>query len=160
MERRTGHARRSRAGAAPRRARASPSLLVGKVVDADGQPFTCSHTAKRADGPGDARRRYRHYVARITGEGNSGMRVPAGELETVVAKALAAMFGDGMALIATAWLDVPPVRLGEVTACCTDIGARLTSRGHGPLRELVERVCVRDSRIEIACSAPAIANPL
>lgn len=142
---------------------ASPSPLAGKVVDTAGQPFACSHACKPARGASEARRRYRYYIRRdgdISDGVSGGMRIPAGELEAAVGKRVSALFEDGMALIATAWLEVVPSRIGEVIARSAEKASRVRGRGHGPIGELIERVRVRDSRIEIDCSSEAIAELL
>ena len=60
----------------------SPSLLAGKVVDADGQPLIASHANK-------AGRRYRYYISRNLhdGVGSESRRIPALELEAAVTEA-------------------------------------------------------------------------
>ena len=59
-----------------RRNARNPSLLAGKVFDADGRPLTPSHACKSS-------RRYRYYVAQ-----DSDIRLPAIELEQAVLDAL------------------------------------------------------------------------
>jgi hypothetical protein len=60
-----------------------PSLLTGMLVDGDGNRMTPSHAVKRGT-------RHRYYVSRplITKdrtERSAGLRIPAGEIEQLVA---------------------------------------------------------------------------
>ena len=64
----------------------APSLLAGLVVDSDGQSMTATHANKRG-------KRYRYYVSKslITKDEQAGpnaIRVPAGDLEMLVADQL------------------------------------------------------------------------
>src|ERR1700676_2844251 len=62
---------------------AQPSLLAGMLFDSDGNRMTPSHAVKKGT-------RYRYYVSRpqITkdqADGSAGLRIPAGEIEQLVA---------------------------------------------------------------------------
>jgi site-specific DNA recombinase len=64
----------------------SASLLAGLIVDADGEPMRATHANKKG-------KRYRYYVSAplISCEGVAGpnaMRVPAGEIESLVVERL------------------------------------------------------------------------
>jgi len=102
---------------APRRPRhnhiAEPSALAGKLFDETGTPLTPTHSAKSG-------RRYRYYVSRhlVTGDRSrdlpngdgepgltdrrSGWRLPAHEIERIVASAVADLIADKSALVTTA----------------------------------------------------------
>ena len=88
-EHRQGHGKRTRAE--------RPSLLAGKVVDAAGEPLLATHATKGTV-------RYRYYVSKALQEGRSkdGWRVPARELEAVVAERLAQAFDDPLDLLTVA----------------------------------------------------------
>ena len=84
------------------------------------------------------------------------MRIPATEIEAAVRDRVAALFDDGLALIATAWLNVPPPNIRALVERCADIAPR----SRATIRDLVAQVRVHDSRIEIDCSTRAIAKLL
>jgi len=59
-----------------------PSLLAGRIHDADGRPMTPTHAVKKG-------KRYRYYVSRNSDnssdrKGFSGQRLPAGDIEALV----------------------------------------------------------------------------
>jgi site-specific DNA recombinase len=65
---------------------------VGFALDADGSPMTPTHATKKA-------RRYRYYVsasllAKDRPQAQSGMRVPAGDVEGLVLDRLRAFFSS------------------------------------------------------------------
>jgi site-specific DNA recombinase len=133
---------------------ASPSPLAGKIIDASAAPLIASHACKGS-------RRYRYYVSRpVDGAGGPTLRIPALEIETVVADCLARAFEDPVALSATAWLAVAPtdyVGFAERAARCATM---LRSRDRSMLRILLNRVQVWDTRIEIECDGRAVAAAL
>lgn len=64
----------------------SPSLLAGRVFDGAGQPMVATHANKKG-------KRYRYYISKTLSDsestpGSNAMRVPAGELESLVADRL------------------------------------------------------------------------
>jgi site-specific DNA recombinase len=82
--------------------------------------------------------RYRYHVSRAlqTGATSTGLRVPAREIERVVADRLAIQFDDPLALTASAWLDVPANRFASLAERCGGIAAglrRLCPNSIGPL---------------------------
>lgn len=79
------------------RAVVHPSILAGKLFDATGERMVASHASKGA-------RRYRYYVSANLQHGGDaantdGMRIPASEIETLVANKLAELFDDPIALM-------------------------------------------------------------
>jgi len=137
------------------RSTARPSILAGKVVDADGIPLLPVHTCK-------GKARYRYYVSRDLhhGKAETGLRIPARELETAVARRLAEVLEDGFALIATAALEVAPGDFGTFFDRLAALCSKITSRDLVTVRRMVARVTIRNDRIEIECSATAIAAAL
>lgn len=137
------------------RSAARPSILAGKVVDADGIPLLPVHACK-------GKVRYRYYVSRDLhhGKAGTGMRIPARELETAVTRRLAEMLEDGFALIATAALEVAPGDFGTFFDRLAALGSKVASRDLVTVRRMVGRVTICDDRIEIECSATAIAAAL
>ena len=75
--------RQNRISRQTRRNVASRSPLAGKLFDENGLGLTPSHTNKRG-------RRYRYYVLNVQdGGASASWRLPAGEIETVIARAFA-----------------------------------------------------------------------
>jgi len=137
------------------RSAARPCILAGKVVDADGIPLLPVHACK-------GKVRYRYYVSRALhhGEAETGMRIPARELETAVTRRLAEMLVDGLALITTAALEVAPVDIGTFFDRLAALGGKIAGRDLITVRHVVSRVTIHDGRFEIECSATAIAAAL
>jgi hypothetical protein len=70
----------------------SPSALAGKLFDPDGEKMRPSHAQKNG-------RRYRYYISRdlverSVDDGAHGWRIPAGEIESAVAHAIATRLRD------------------------------------------------------------------
>jgi len=137
------------------RSAARPSMLARKVVDADGIPLLPVHACK-------GKVRYRYYVSRALhhGEAETGMRIPARELETAVTRRLAEMLEDGLVLIVTAALEVAPDGIGTFLDRLAALGSKVAARDLVTVRRMVSRVTIHDGRVEIECSATAIAAAL
>jgi site-specific DNA recombinase len=134
------------------------SLLTGKVFDETGDRLTPSHT-KTGKG-----RRLRYYVShrliRSAGPKDpSGWRLPAPELETLVAG------------LVRKHLRVPAVQTNIVSLASTDeIAKQMTELAIGEsctedettkgLLGLIERVHVRPGKIQVSIAAKAIAEHL
>ncbi|MFS0772988.1 recombinase family protein [Sphingomonas sp. 1P08PE] len=143
----------NRQGEQRRGSRATTSLLAGKVVDSAGEPLIATHASK---GPA----RYRYYVSRSLHHGthNSGMRVPAGELEAAVSQAVAQQLADPLTLMATAGLPLPSDAYAAVVARAAELGA-----GSGlkrAVQAIVTTVRIQESRVEIDCATTALAAAL
>lgn len=134
---------------------AQPGLLAGRIVDENGQPLVSAHACK-------GKVRYRYYVSQALHEATSdtGMRIPAREIEGVVTERIAALFDDPVEIIATAWLDVPADEYGALTLRAQELAARIRQREYTLIRELVRDVRVERGRITITCDAAAIAGSL
>src|SRR6266436_4957933 len=86
---------------------AQPSLLVGMLVDGDGNRMTPSHAVKKGT-------RYRYYVSRplITkdqADRSTGRRIPAGEIEQLVAGRVCQWLLDPASIYqaTSAWIPEP-----------------------------------------------------
>ena len=134
---------------------ASPSLLAGRVVDAEGDPLISTHANK-------AGRRYRYYVSRALHDADTsqGMRVPALELETAVAQRLAEAFDDPFALAGAASLSIVASGAAGLVTGAGVVAAKLRHRDRATLQALVGRVQLRSGAIEIGCSTSAVAGLL
>jgi hypothetical protein len=141
-----------------RKVLASP--LMGKLFDEEGGRISPSHALK--DG-----RRYRYYVSRslVTGpakDTDRGWRLPASQIETIVALEAAKMLGDRGA-IATV-LEQAGLAAGQVPAAfaaAQDYCQRLRSEAEcsESLASLIRRVELRPDQIAITLSlTPLIAT--
>ncbi|MEH3036219.1 MAG: recombinase family protein [Sphingomonas adhaesiva] len=142
-------------GSRTRERASQPSPLAGKIVDASGEPLIAVHATK-------GNTRYRYYVSRALhhGESNTGLRVPAREIEQLVAGELVRLLADPLALAATAWLDITPDRLVALGERCAALTLALQRRQGGELIRLVEKVVIRDNGVDVLCSATGIAAAL
>ncbi|CAN0571454.1 unnamed protein product, partial [Ectocarpus sp. 12 AP-2014] len=102
---------------------AQPSLLAGLVFDETGQPMIASHANKKGT-------RYRYYVSRALIRGRQldaprGRRIPAGDLEVIVADRLCRLLASESELYAAIEPLVPELsaRL-EILAHATDLSGR------------------------------------
>ena len=138
-----------------------PSLLAGKIVDAAGEPLIATHATKRSPTTGGVTR-YRYYVSRGLHQKTSatGLRVPAREIEKLVAARLAELVDDPIELIATAWLDVPPAKLQQLHSRCDDLANELRGSFREAIAALVDRVTIGEQGVEIHCRTSDLATYL
>jgi site-specific DNA recombinase len=134
------------------------SLLAGKIVDQAGEALVATHACK-------GKVRYRYYVSRALQHGHDpatdGLRVPAREIEGLVAEQVAAFFDDPIALMTRASVAMTPRTIAAITERCTSIAAELRrQRTHPGLRGLVHQVRVLPDRVEIDLSIDQIAGRL
>jgi DNA invertase Pin-like site-specific DNA recombinase len=147
-----GHSQGERTARQPNR-----SLLAGRIVDHDGDSLLAVHANKGTV-------RYRYYVSRTLqtgaeGKENGGIRVPAREIEKLVANTVAALFDDPVELVARCWLDLHPSMLGGLARKCEGIAANLRAGGaQSPLTSLISRVRVLPGSIGIELDAAAISE--
>ena len=132
----------------------SPSLLAGSVFDEHGEPLVSCHACT-------GKVRYRYYVSRAlqhAGDrrGDTGIRIPARELEGAVTKRVAEALRDPITLLAEAGLPIEGARLPSINRTCAELAERVSSKDRRLLDELVERIVVTASVIEIALSGPAL----
>jgi site-specific DNA recombinase len=138
---------------------ASASLLAGKLVDEAGEALVATHTSR--SGVQGGKVRYRYYVSRAAQhEAQQGWRIPAREIEGLVAERLAILFDDPLDLAASAWLRVPPDRHILFTERCRQRAAELRQRSRPVITSLVEQVRVGEGRVVIRCSPASIAGML
>lgn len=140
-------------GSRTRARAAQPSLLAGKLVDAEDQPLIATHACK-------GKVRYRYYVSKALHEGssNTGMRMPARAIETLVAQRIATLFEDSIGLIASAWLQVPADDYARVADRAEAMAARLRQRDRGLITALVARVRIERDRVTIDCATAPVAE--
>ena len=137
------------------------SLLAGKVIDETGDRLTPSHT-KTGKG-----RRLRYYVShrliRSSGPKDpSGWRLPAPELETLVAElirkhlSMPVVQANLVSDASTDEIDVIAKRLAKLT---TDDSCRVDETNR-ILLGLIERVQIGPGQIQVTITATSIANHL
>lgn len=124
---------------------AAINLLAGLISDADGRPFQTDHAKK-------ANRRYRYYVGQSDGE--KRLRVPAGEIESLVIQALATHLCDRAWLMATLMpLDASPELIDdfdwEAAVCAAELRHVVSSRQRAMLLQLAERIVLRRDGLTI-----------
>src|SRR5258707_2862139 len=131
---------------------AQPSLLAGMLFDGDGNRMTPSHAVKKGA-------RYRYYVSRplITkdqADKSAGLRIPAGEIEQLVASRVRQWILDpgNIYKAISAWLPEPPAQQ-RLVARAAEIGRQwsevLPACTRTVLTTLIERVEVRVDQIDI-----------
>src|ERR1700686_83505 len=131
---------------------AQPSLFAGLLFDGDGNRMTPSHAVKKGT-------RYRYYVSRplITkdqADRSAGRRIPAGEIEQLVASRVRQWLLDpGSIYKATsAWLREPSAQQ-RLIARAAEIGRQWSelppARRRAVLTALIERVEVRADHVDI-----------
>ncbi|MEW9853865.1 hypothetical protein [Novosphingobium sp. M1R2S20] len=86
--------------------------------------------------------------------------MPAPEIETLVTERVAQVFDDPLELMASACLEVPADLHASVTASARALAARLRSKEHSLVRDLIAGVEVQQSGIVIHCTPAGIAAAL
>ncbi len=145
----------NRQGEQRRGGRAAASLLAGRVVDARGQPLVATHAAK-------GKARYRYYVSRDlqTGSSDTGLRIPATELEAAVTRRIAELFADPVELAAAAQLELTPDSFAAATARADAIASGTPAILKDAARNIVTSVQIHDGRIDLVCDTAAVAAVL
>ncbi len=138
-----------------RAAAAEPSLLAGRVVDAAGGPLVAAHACK-------GRVRHRYYVSRALHHGSSdtGLRLPARELESLVTERLTEFLIDPLELAAAMSLVVTPQLLTTLPDRCTTLTGELGQRRPPLVRAIVTAVEIRAAEIVITVNLTALAAAL
>lgn len=114
---------------------ANPSLLAGRIVDAAGEPLLATHAVK-----GKVRHRYYTSQALRRGPGETGMRLPAREIEGLVLEHLASFLADPLALAAIARFDLTFDGMSGFHDRCASLGGALADRRSPVLKQLLMRV--------------------
>jgi hypothetical protein len=134
---------------------ARPSLLAGLVVDDAGGPLIATHAVK-------GKVCYRYYVSRALhfGDAGDGMRFPAREFERAVIDTLATALDDPLGLAARLDLPLDAQLIQQLDQRAQATKAAVLGGDHLVVRELIERVAVQHSGIDISCSAARLAARL
>jgi DNA invertase Pin-like site-specific DNA recombinase len=134
---------------------ASASPLAGKLVDAMGQPLVATHAAK-------GQKRYRYYVSKALQTGTAAdqpqaWRIPAGEIEQLVASELAALTADPLDFAERTRLVLAPATLQPFMAAAKALAAQLHDAPAKLIARLVSAVRVLDDQIEIELATARLA---
>ena len=137
----------------------APSLLAGRIFDADGTRLTPTHAVKRG-------KRYRYYVstALITGNRSAhprGRRLPAGDVEGLVRDRLRAFFAAPDAIAeALAPLELSAPVLRAALAAAHTLADRWLSAPpratHKLVQSILTRVTIEDDRIGLQLDRQAV----
>src|SRR5450631_4114792 len=144
-----------RGRAMPRALKSEPSPLAGKLFDEQGQRLTPSHAVKSA-------RRYRYYVSHKLIEGKAdpahrGWRLPAAEIEGIVAAGARQLLDDQTALLdAIQNAELVSNQIPEAMRSAREWKSRLESDAESmsALALLVERVDLSPEGFRIALKLP------
>lgn len=137
---------------------ATESVLAGRIVDGSGKPMVASHSSK-------GNRRYRYYISRTLLQGGlakseAAMRIPAGEIEQVVAMECAKLLGDPLRLAEEACLDLSPSEVEPLIKRCSQFAEQLGAGNHQILRSMLHEVQVRPAGITIEVATIELAKVL
>jgi len=141
--------RRAPVSAMAKTRKTASSPLLGKLFDAEGERLSPSHSKKRG-------RRYRYYISRgyVTGRRDSlkgrGWRLPAGQLEKVVAQAIRSYLGGAEIHEALPQAGSKSLKVLHV----------LRSNDDTQLLELLARAVLGDGVLSILLNVAAIANAI
>jgi hypothetical protein len=134
---------------------ASASPLAGKLVDAAGQPLVATHASK-------GQKRYRYYVSKALQTGAAAdqpqaWRIPAGEIEQLVASELAVLLADPLDFAERTRLVLEPATLQPFMAAAKALAAQLHDAPAKLIARLVSAVRVLDDQIEIELATARLA---
>lgn len=135
----------------------SPSLLAGKVLDAEGQPLVASHACKGTV-------RYRYYVSKALqhkpGSSDSGWRIPALELEKVVCDTVANEVRNSLVLIDKLMLQPSPHQITRLSSEARHIAERMGKRDRLLVLRFVKQVRVAAGYITVKLDTGNLAAAL
>ena len=150
---RQGKGRRTRA--------ASPSPLAGRIVDADGAALIATHASKPVlSGAEGGKVRHRYYVSHALhhATSDSGMRLPAREIEALVAGQLTVLLADPFALAAMIHAELSPDVIAALHHRCAALAAQ--PLGSPALAAILRQVQVGASEVTMAIDTAALAAAL
>ena len=140
---------------------AEPSPLAGRIIDDAGEPLVATHASKAVPG-GAGKIRHRYYVSRALQQATSdtGIRLPAREIERLVSERLAGFLADPLAVAAAASLDVSPSDIHRLHARCAAVAAELKQRHASALTAIVTLIQVGTTEVVMTCDVGALADAL
>ncbi|WP_298089756.1 recombinase family protein [uncultured Sphingomonas sp.] len=134
---------------------AESSPLAGRIVDASGEPLVATHATKN-------KVRHRYYVSRALQQGTSasGLRIPAREIEALVAERVQQLVRQPLELATQAALDVQVHQVAELHARCEALDQQLAERRSPALLAILKQVQVDDAAVTLTCDTAALAKVL
>ena len=139
----------------------SPSALAGKLFDPDGEKMRSSHARKSG-------RRYRYYVSRdlverSVDDGARGWRIPAGEIESAVARALAARLRDPdfrseILRDHHGGAEASSMIIGRIAEIAEQLDRPDSARWHELLRSMIIRVDLTGTELTVQASFASMTN--
>ena len=141
------------------------SPLAGRIVDGAGEPLLAVHATGQAKGRSKPRKRYRYYVSKALHFGTrasvtDGLRLPAGEVEAVVAGAIADRLDDPLGLAGQTGLTIAPCELKPFVAGCKAMAGKLRAGKLENIATAISQVRVQDRHLAIDLSMPALREML
>jgi len=142
-----GH--RTRAGVA------ESSPLAGRIVDGNGEPLVATHATKN-------KVRHRYYVSRALQQATSdtGVRIPANEIEALVTERVKQLVRQPLELATMAALDVQVHQVADLHTRCEALAEQLGARRSPVLLAIVTRVQVGDVTVTLTCDTAALGRAL
>ncbi|QNE32435.1 recombinase family protein [Sphingomonas sp. NBWT7] len=135
------------------------ALLAGKIFGSVGEPLIPTHTTKtRSTSSGTKVTRYYYYVSRKLHlkRSDTGVRLPAREIERLVVEEVARLFDDPVKLLGETRLSVSLNRYDDLRHRCAELAARQRQRRQDALA-VVQEVRVAEGSVTIICCAEKIA---
>lgn len=131
---------------------AHPAPLAGRIVDVAGDPLVSTHTSK-------GKVRHRYYVSHALHHGRSdtGLRLPAREIETLVTNALVELTADPLTLATTISINLAAIDLSVLYRQCEALGASLQERHSSAFARIVQQVTVAPYEVSISIDAAELA---
>jgi len=133
----------------PRTGHISP--LAGHIHDADGRRLLTAHTNR-------SNKRYRYYVS-ATRESAGCWRLPAGDIEAMVAGAIGRLFDDPLRLVGETGIEPSTARIADCAARIATAGAN-AHRLQEFLDELDASITVRETNLSVSIDRERLAAML
>jgi site-specific DNA recombinase len=141
----------------------NPSLLAGLLFDADGNHMTPTHAVKKG-------RRYRYYVShslitQARAGSRGGLRVPAPEIEQLVAKRFCQFFSEPDSILeATEQQGLDPASQQRLIDRASEIASGWSTLPSTQVRALftmlIRQIAVRPERVELQILPARLATVL
>ncbi|WP_338466253.1 recombinase family protein [Novosphingobium sp. ZN18A2] len=145
-------------GKQARTPRAASAPLAGLLVDEAGEPLVATHTRK-------GRQRYTYYVSKVLQHGtrdaaDSGMRIPAREIEDLVTGELTRLIEDPIRFCERTRLKFDPDAFAPFVTRTKALAEKLGRSRTSTLRPLLSQVRILPRSVEIALSAKGLRAAL
>lgn len=124
--------------------------------------MVATHASKAAPGGAGGKVRHRYYVSRAlnAATAESGMRVPAREIEALVKDQVARLIAEPLAFTAEAGCDVEVHQLADLHDRAAKLTAEIGTRRSAALTAIVQTVRIGTAGVTITCDTAPIAAAL